>query len=282
MNRSNARLFRIPARSGCSAFPALTVVVALLLLPPLPARSAVAVPAPTPDGGGAKGAAVTYLSGKDTVTGWLSLPSGDGPHPAVIVIHEWWGLTPWVKENAEKLAAEGYAALAIDLYRGAVAGSADEAHQLMRGVPEDRAARDLMAAFSWLRSRKDVDGARIGSVGWCMGGGYSLQAAVSIPELAAAVICYGRLVTDSAAIAGIGASVFGVFGEKDKGIPAASVREFEAAAKAAGRQVSTVIYPEAGHAFMNPGNAGGYREADAKDAWARILGFFAARFGMKR
>lgn len=225
-----------------------------------------------------KSSPVTYISGKDTVTGTISIPEGKGPFPAVMVIHEWWGLTPWVKESAEKLAAEGYIALAIDLYRGKVAESADEAHQLMRGVPEDRAARDLRGAFDYLTGRKDVNRKKIGSVGWCMGGGYSLEAAVKIPELSAAVICYGRLVTDSSAIAGIGASVLGIFGAVDKGIPEASVLEFEGTAKGMKKDVNVTIYPEAGHAFMNPGNAGGYREADAKDAWTRILAFLASKF----
>ncbi|HLF15119.1 MAG TPA: dienelactone hydrolase family protein [Bacteroidota bacterium] len=221
---------------------------------------------------------VRYASGKDTVSAWLCVPEGKGPFPGIMVIHEWWGLNAWVKEGAERLAKEGYIALAIDLYRGKVADSADDAHQLMRGVPEDRAARDLKAAFDHLRGRKDVIPAKIGSVGWCMGGGYSLQAAVAIPELSAAVICYGRLVTDSSAIAGIGASILGIFGARDKGIPEESVLEFEGTAKGMQKDVNVTIYPEAGHAFMNPGNAGGYREADAKDAWTRILAFFGSKF----
>ncbi len=219
---------------------------------------------------------VNYVSGKDTVSAHLCVPEGKGPHPAVIVIHEWWGLTPWVKGGAERLAREGYVTLAIDLYRGSVAETADEAHQLMRGVPEDRAARDLKSAFEYLRGRKEVAAKKIGSVGWCMGGGYSLQAAVAIPELAASVVCYGRLVTDSSAIAGIGASVLGIFGGLDKGIPEKSVLEFAATAQGMKKDVAVKIYPEAGHAFMNPGNAGGYREADANDAWARIIAFFSS------
>lgn len=221
---------------------------------------------------------VSYASGKDTVSAFLVLPDGKGPFPAVIVIHEWWGLNDWVREGAEKLAAEGYAALAIDLYRGRVAANADEAHQLMRGVPEDRAARDLKAAFGYLAGRKDVVPSKIGSLGWCMGGGYSLQAAVSIPELAASVVCYGRLVTDSTAVAGINARVLGIFGGTDKGIPAQSALDFEATAKGMRKDVSVTVYPDAGHAFMNPNNAGGYREADAKDAWTRILAFFGNVF----
>ncbi len=250
----------------------------LLFLPFLFVFLFVADTAHTWSQGKIKTSSAKYVSGKDTVSGYLCIPDGKGPFPAVMVIHEWWGLTPWVKEGAGKLAGEGYITLAIDLYRGKVAETADEAHQLMRGVPEDRAARDLKAAFDYLAGRKDVVRGKIGSVGWCMGGGYSLEAAVTIPELSAAVVCYGRLVTDSTAIAGIKASVLGIFGAADKGIPEESVLEFEGTAKGMKKDVNVTMYPEAGHAFMNPGNAGGYREADAKDAWARILAFLAAKF----
>jgi carboxymethylenebutenolidase len=120
------------------------------------------------------GETVSYPSGDETVGGYLVLPKGTGPHPALVVIQEWWGLNDWVKEQADKFAAEGYLALAVDLYRGKVATSADEAHELMRAMPQDRAVRDLKAAFAYLASRKDVNKNRIGSVGWCMGGGLSL------------------------------------------------------------------------------------------------------------
>ncbi len=97
-------------------------------------------------GGKFEGSEVSYLSGKDTVAGYLCVPEGVGPFPAVMVIHEWWGLNDWVRQAAERLAGEGYITLAIDLYRGQVADSSDEAHELMRGVPEDRAAEPAAAA----------------------------------------------------------------------------------------------------------------------------------------
>src|SRR6266480_4523612 len=105
----------------------------------------------------ATGKSVSYKSGDETVQGMIYTPSGKGPFPGIIVIHEWWGLNDWVKEQASKLADQGYAALAIDLYRGKVADNADTAHELMRGVPEDRAKRDLLAASSYLRSQKTVN-----------------------------------------------------------------------------------------------------------------------------
>jgi len=220
---------------------------------------------------------VSYLSGKDTVSAFLCVPEGAGPFPAVMVIHEWWGLNDWVRSAAQRLAKEGYVTLAIDLYRGRVAGSSDEAHELMRGVPEDRAARDLKAGFDYVKAMKSVRPGKIGSVGWCMGGGFSLQAAVSIPELSATVICYGRLVTDSAAIAGIRSPLLGIFGAQDRGIPEESVMEFQKAGKDLGKEINVTIYPEAGHAFMNPGNTGGFREKDAEDAWEKILAFFKTK-----
>src|SRR5438477_5570475 len=95
---------------------------------------------------------VTFKSDGDTVKAIVYTPEGKGPFPALIVVHEWWGLNDWVKEQASKLADQGYVTLAVDLYRGKVAASPDEAHELMRGVPEDRAKRDLDAAFSYLQS----------------------------------------------------------------------------------------------------------------------------------
>ena len=128
---------------------------------------------------------VSYKSGDETVNGILYTPPGKGPFPALIVIHEYWGLNDWVKQQAGKLADQGYVALAIDLYRGKVADNPDLAHELMRGVPEDRAIRDLRAAYDFLASQPNVKKERIGSIGWCMGGGYSLDTALVEPRLAA-------------------------------------------------------------------------------------------------
>jgi len=217
---------------------------------------------------------VTYASGSETISGYLVKPAGTGPFPAVVVIHEWWGLNDQVKEEARKLAAAGYVALAVDLYRGRVATASEEAHELSRGLPEDRARRDLLAAFAYLAARKDVRPERIGSIGWCMGGGYSLQLALAEPRLAAAVIYYGRLATDEAMLAKLRAPVLGLFGEEDRGIPAASVREFEAALGRLNKTASIHIYPGAGHAFANATRPS-YRKEAAEDAWAKTLAFFA-------
>src|SRR6202051_5148111 len=143
---------------------------------------------------------VSYKSGDETVQGVLYTPAGKGPFPAIIVIHEWWGLNDWVKDQAAKLADQGYEALAIDLYRGKVATTPDMAHEIMRGVPEDRAKRDLHAAFEFLQSQPNVRKNRIGAIGWCMGGGYALDVALEEPTLAADVINYGHLAPDPDAL----------------------------------------------------------------------------------
>src|SRR4029079_11586983 len=109
----------------------------------------------------AAGKNVTYKSGEETVKGVVYTPEGKGPFPALIVIHEWWGLNDWVKEQASKLADQGYVTLAVDLYRGKVATTQEEAHEIMRGVPEDRAKQDLDAAFTYLKSQNNVTGDRI-------------------------------------------------------------------------------------------------------------------------
>ncbi len=218
---------------------------------------------------------VSYKSGDETVQGILYTPSGKGPFPALIVIHEWWGLNDWVKDQASKLADEGYASLAIDLYRGKVATTPDMAHEIMRGVPEDRAKRDLRAAFEFLASQPNVKKDRIGAIGWCMGGGYSLDVALQEPTLAADVINYGHLATDPEALKKINAPILGLFGAQDHGITPDDVHKFEQALKQLGKKVEIKIYDDAGHAFENPNNKDGYRAADAADAWKLTVDFLA-------
>lgn len=221
----------------------------------------------------ADGKSVSYKSGDETVQGVLYSPPGKGPFPALVVIHEWWGLNDWVKEQASKFADQGYVALAVDLYRGKVATTPDMAHELMRGLPEDRAKRDLRAAFEFLLSQPNVKKNRIGAIGWCMGGGYSLDVALQEPSLAADVIHYGHLATDADALKKINAPILGIFGGKDRGITPEDVGRFEAALKQLGKQVEIKIYPDAGHAFENPNNKDGYRADDAADAWKLTLDF---------
>jgi carboxymethylenebutenolidase len=159
------------------------------------------------------------------------------------------------------------------LYRGKVADNSDTAHELSRGVPEDRALRDLHAAVEFLKSQPNIKKGRIASIGWCMGGGYSLDVALQEPALAATVINYGHLSTDPAAIQKIHAAILGNFGAQDKGITPDDVKKFEEALKQAGKRADIKIYPDAGHAFENPNNKNGYRAADAADAWQRTVKF---------
>ena len=220
---------------------------------------------------------VSYKSGDETVKGMLYTPTGKGPFPAIAVIHEYWGLNDWVKDEAKKIASAGYVVLAVDLYRGKVATTPDEGHELMRGVPEDRAKRDLLAATGYLRSQKNVKKDKVGTIGWCMGGGYAATLALSDPQLAAASIHYGHITTDKDAMAKIHAGIQGIFAGKDRGIPVDDVKKWEATLKELGKDVQITIYPEAGHAFENPNNKQGYRADDANDAWRRTLEFFAAK-----
>jgi len=225
--------------------------------------------------GAADGKPVSYKSGDETINAILYTPPGKGPFPALVVIHEWWGLNDWVKEEASKLADQGYISLAIDLYRGKVATTPDEAHQIMRGVPSDRANRDLLAASAYLRSLQNVDPARVGSIGWCMGGGYSLDLAIADPKLKAAVINYGHLASDDTTLKKINADILGIFGGQDKGIPPADVNKFESQMKGLGKTVDIHIFPDAGHAFENPNNEAGYRADDAAQAWSLTTAFLA-------
>src|SRR5690349_21037182 len=223
-----------------------------------------------------EGKSVSYQSGNETVAGMMYTPMGKAPFPALIVIHEWWGLNDWVKEQASKLSDHGYLVLAVDLYRGKVATTPAEAHEIMRGVPEDRANRDLQVAFAFLQKQKNVKADKIGALGWCMGGGYALDVALLEPTLAADVINYGHLATDPAELKKIKAPVLGLFGGKDMGITPDDVHKFEQQMKQLGKKIDVTIYPNAGHAFENPNNQAGYREADAKDAWNKTVGFLAA------
>ncbi len=216
---------------------------------------------------------VHFKSGPETVTGYLALPGSPGQHPALVVIQEWWGLNAWVKEQARDFAQQGYVALAPDLYHGKVATTPAEARKLMQSMPRNRAIRDLKAAYDFLAMMPNVKKDKIGSIGWCMGGGLSLQLAIHEPRLAACVVNYGSLVTDPATIKKIQAPVLGNFGADDRGIPPSAVHAFEKAMHAAGKSFNARIFEGAGHAFENPNNKGGYRPEATREAKARTLAF---------
>ncbi|HEV2150278.1 MAG TPA: dienelactone hydrolase family protein [Longimicrobiaceae bacterium] len=207
--------------------------------------------------------------------GYLARPAGArGALPGIVVVHEWWGLNDNVRAMARRLAGEGYAALAVDMYGGEVADAPDEARALMLEVMEDRqsGARNLRAAAEYLKGR---GARRLGVVGWCFGGGWAIQSALFMPELVdAAVVYYGQPVTDRAELARLDAPLLGLFGAEDRGIPVAQVRQMEAALRELGKDAEIVVYPGAAHAFANPSGQA-YDARAAQDAWNRTTAFFA-------
>ena len=220
------------------------------------------------------GERITFPKGSGTNGGYLALPKGDGTHPGVIVVHEWWGISDWIKGRTDALAALGYVALAVDLYGGKLAKDNDEAHEYMSGLVDEDAIASLRAGADYLRSRKDVRAQAIGTVGWCMGGKYAIRLAVEDPAIRAVVMYYGAPVTDDEQIQAIQASVLGHFGAEDKGPTPSQAREFETALKKAGKKAEFYVYQGAGHAFANPANPwGGYRKEAARTAWKRTLAF---------
>ncbi len=211
----------------------------------------------------------------ETATGYLARPAGvEGPLPGIIVIHEWWGLNDNVRSMAEQLAGEGYQALAVDLYGGESADTRDGASALMSASMEnaDALTENLTQAFAYLEG----DGQKVGTIGWCFGGGWSLATALALPEdVDATVIYYGRLVTDQDELAPLQMPILGFFGSEDQGIPVDSVHAFEQSLNALGKDAAIHIYEGADHAFANPSGTA-YQAEPAQDAWEKTLAFFEA------
>lgn len=260
--------------------------------PPAGAAAAQAATAPESPGNDAPGPAprgeqtptvplleqsVAYGEGKGTnLVGFLAMP-GDAvePLPGLLVIHEWWGLNDDIKAMTRRLAAEGYIALAVDLYGGAVAGSPEQAQKLMKDVVEspDAARANLRQAYEYLR--KYAFAPRIGSIGWDLGGGWALQTAIMYPnDLDAMVMYYGPLVLDRSELAKIKAPILGLFGELDESAPVRDVVTFRETLRGLGKQSEVLIYPGAKHGFANP-NGSNYDEKSAADAWENTVSFLA-------
>jgi carboxymethylenebutenolidase len=204
------------------------------------------------------GEEVVYAQvGGKPVRGYLARPkTGKGTLPGLIVIHEWWGLNDNIRNMAKRLAGEGYTALAVDLYGGQSADTPEKAQALMGAVLKNTqpAEDNLKQAYGFLETQQKAP--RIGVIGWCFGGGWSLQTALLFPEkVDAAVIYYGHLVEDKAKLAPLKMPILGFFGGKDQSIPVATVRSFEKALKDLGKSVEIHIYDDASHAFATP--AGG-------------------------
>ncbi|AUX36333.1 MULTISPECIES: dienelactone hydrolase family protein [Sorangium] len=276
------------AATACSASP-----------PPPPAEPPPGAAAPAPAPSGAADSPTGLLSEEDfkalhqlrsdkappargqtvDVAGtkaYLSLPKdAKPPIPGLVVIHEWWGLNEHIKHWTDRLAEDGYAALAVDMYGGKVATTPDDAMAAMKAVDEAKGLEVVRAAHRFLSSDARIAAPRTGSIGWCFGGAWSLKLALNEPELDAAVLYYGRLVTDPAQLKAIKAPVLGVFGNQDKGIPPEVVNEFDKALHDAGVEHQVLRY-DADHAFANPSGER-YDTKAAADAWEKVRQFLAAK-----
>lgn len=213
---------------------------------------------------------ITLGTGDAKFTCYVARPAGDKPGPGLILIHEWWGLNDWIKKRTDRYAAMGYVAIAPDLYHGEVAKDAEHAHELMRGLADERAVSDMKAAFEYLSKHKQVAGKPIGAMGWCMGGGLALKLAIAESHVACTVVCYGKPVTDVDQLKKIKGPLLGIWGATDRGI---EVEPFKKALDEAGAKHTHHIYPGAGHAFLNETNKRGYNKEQAEKAWREIDGF---------
>jgi carboxymethylenebutenolidase len=209
-------------------------------------------------------------------SGYFVRPSGAGPFPGLIVIHEWWGLNDYVKLAADRFAKNGYAVLAVDLF-GKVATKPEDAMTLVRGLNQTEATARMLSAGDYLRSQSYVIADRVGSLGWCFGGAQSLQLALNDPKLVAAVIYYGQPVADPKELSKIHAVVLGIFGEADASIPMERVQEFDQALTKVGVTHEIHTYPGAKHAFASPTHGANYMPEAAADA-DRKAGAFLAKY----
>lgn len=209
----------------------------------------------------------------DGTRAYLSLPEGKKPAATgIVVIHEWWGLNDNIRHFSDRLAQDGYAALAVDLYGGVEAKTRDEAMAAMKAVDEKKALATLLSAHDFLEKDPRVMATKTGSIGWCFGGAWSLRLAMNEPDLDAAVIYYGHLVTDPEQLKPIKAELLGIFGNRDKAITPEDVNAFEAALGKAGVK-NTIFRYDAEHAFANPSNPN-YDQKSAADAWTHVQEFF--------
>jgi carboxymethylenebutenolidase len=213
--------------------------------------------------------------GGQTVSGYMGKPKTT-PAGAVLLVHEWWGLNDQIKAVAADLVSRGYIALAVDLYDGGVAKTPDEARALMKAVDGDRARDTLGAWVDHLRGDEASNG-KVGAVGWCFGGGWSLNASLVAP-VDATVIYYGNVKKTAADLAPLKGPVLGHFATADKWINKEMVGGFEASMATAGKSNIDVHWYEANHGFANPTSAR-YDKDDAEKAWERTLAFFGQHLG---
>lgn len=224
---------------------------------------------------------VTFRSNGATAHGYLALPEG-GSGPGVVVIQEWWGLTSHIAEVANRLAGEGFVALAPDLFGGVTTHDADEAGKLMQDLPVDQAARDLGGAVDYLLHHDAVTSSTVGAVGFCMGGGFVLVlAAQQGDKIGAAVAFYAVLGEDYPSFENFSAPVLGHFGEQDAFQSTEAVQELAATIeRQTGRRPDFRFYP-AGHAFFNDENLlGTYDPEQAAKAWNATVDFLREHLGV--
>jgi carboxymethylenebutenolidase len=219
------------------------------------------------------------------VEGFLARPEDDDDdveqRPALILIHEWWGLNDDIKSIAENFAKEGYVALAVDMYNGEVTIDSAVARTLSSGVRDDveGAFENLEAALAYLRSRNDVDRNSLASVGWCFGGGWAYQMALNGLDINGSVMYYGQFNPDDD-FSMMKSDILGHFGEEDASIAVDGVREFQAALATANGNHEVYIYPNVGHGFANlrGGDNLAYRGEEAELAWERTQEFLSNLF----
>ena len=211
---------------------------------------------------------------RSNLVGYLAMPKDAAePLPGVIVIHEWWGLNDNVKAMTRRLAGEGYVVLAVDLYGGATAATADAAQALMTALfaEPEAALRNVTQAYDYLE--KYALAPRIASLGWDLGGGWSLQTALLYPDaLDAMVMYYGQVVTDRARLEPLNVPILGFFGAEDKSIPVREVQAFRGTLQGLGKNSEVLIVPRVDHAFADP-SGGNYNEQAANESWETTLKF---------
>ncbi|MFL6284059.1 MAG: dienelactone hydrolase family protein [Pyrinomonadaceae bacterium] len=221
------------------------------------------------------GRMIEFKSNGGTASGYLSTPeSGEGP--GVVVIQEWWGLVPHIKDVADRFASEGFVALAPDLYHGDVARSPDEAGKMMMALNISQTERDLRGAVQYLLDDEATTGERVGTIGFCMGGALSLYAASKSTQVGACVVFYGIHPKVEPDFDNLRAPVLGIFAEKDKSVTPDAVRALEETMREHGRVIETRIYPGTDHAFFNDTRPEVYDAAAAADAWRRTIEFLRA------
>ena len=219
------------------------------------------------------GEMVQFSSNGGNTSGYLAIPeSGSGP--GVIVIQEWWGLVDHIKDVCERFAAEGFVALAPDLFHGKTTKSPDEAGKLMMALRIDEAEKDLSGAIDYLLAHEATTNDRTGVVGFCMGGALSLYTATKNQKIGACVVFYGGHPNVKPDLPNLHAPVLGIYAAKDGFVTPDSARELESKLKSLGKQIDVNIYPHTDHAFFNDTRPEVYDAGAAEDAWQRVLRHF--------